>query len=150
MSDMNKTVTIGLPLPNLLSVTVDVSWPTRQAIDRLIKYSSERGITVWEECARSVNVAHNHNDLGNKFRGDWLLVCGSDHSFSPDALELLLKATEEYPYPRIIGGISPFRSAPYRYVVNKFDKYGEGLSPDRKSTRLNSSHIQKSRMPSSA
>ena len=26
----------------------------------------------------------------------------------------------------------------------------DGLGPDRKSTRLNSSHIQKSRMPSSA
>ena len=30
------------------------------------------------------------------------------------------------------------------------DKYGTTVSTDRKSTRLNSSHIQKSRMPSSA
>ena len=38
--------------------------------------------------------------------------------------------------------------------VNKFDadphKYGHPKEQDRKSTRLNSSHIQKSRMPSSA
>ena len=31
-----------------------------------------------------------------------------------------------------------------------FRKLDEKLRPDRKSTRLNSSHIQKSRMPSSA
>ena len=32
----------------------------------------------------------------------------------------------------------------------EFDADGSGLFEDRKSTRLNSSHIQKSRMPSSA
>ena len=39
------------------------------------------------------------------------------------------------------------------YVVGGIDGYGRTLSEveiDRKSTRLNSSHIQKSRMPSSA
>ena len=37
-------------------------------------------------------------------------------------------------------GVSRFRNA----------KYNDAVTLDRKSTRLNSSHIQKSRMPSSA
>ena len=40
-----------------------------------------------------------------------------------------------------------------RVLVNRLVNQGEGKKislPDRKSTRLNSSHIQKSRMPSSA
>ena len=40
-----------------------------------------------------------------------------------------------------------------RFMVEKVSNRGGYLwnySPDRKSTRLNSSHIQKSRMPSSA
>ena len=35
-------------------------------------------------------------------------------------------------------------------VIKRFHARGRGRSGDRKSTRLNSSHIQKSRMPSSA
>ena len=34
--------------------------------------------------------------------------------------------------------------------LEKLDKIMDDAGPDRKSTRLNSSHIQKSRMPSSA
>ena len=40
----------------------------------------------------------------------------------------------------------------FQIAQSQFDKVAEmlKLDPDRKSTRLNSSHIQKSRMPSSA
>ena len=36
------------------------------------------------------------------------------------------------------------------FAQSDFDKYFEKKSLDRKSTRLNSSHIEESRMPSSA
>ena len=38
----------------------------------------------------------------------------------------------------------------FRNVVNSVIVLGDHAMADRKSTRLNSSHIQKSRMPSSA
>ena len=41
-------------------------------------------------------------------------------------------------------------SAATQKVIAEFDRFGESLLGDRKSTRLNSSHITPSRMPSSA
>ena len=43
-----------------------------------------------------------------------------------------------------------FRATPLNIKEQYFTKIAEGRFQDRKSTRLNSSHIQKSRMPSSA
>lgn len=123
------TVTIGLPLPNVDEHQVDVSWKTRDSINKMTRYSASKGITIVENAVRSVSVPHNHNHLANNFTGDWLLVIGSDHTFSENALELLLNAANEEPYPKIIAGITPFRGAPYRYVVNKFDKYRESVQP---------------------
>ena len=38
----------------------------------------------------------------------------------------------------------------YDYIILLYGGFLFGLIPDRKSTRLNSSHIEESRMPSSA
>jgi hypothetical protein len=129
VSDLAKTVTIGLPLPNLTQYGVDVSWDTRKAIKAMTDFSGKHGITIYEESMKGVNVAHNHNLLANRFVGDWLLVIGSDHSFNPDALTTLLAATEEEPYPKIIGGLCPYRNWPYRYVVTKVDQYRQLTHP---------------------
>ena len=122
-------VTIGLPLPNILEYETDVSWRTRHSINEMTKYSNKLGITVHEQAVRSVSVPHNHNELGNKFTGEWLLICGSDHAFPENALEILLDATKEEPFPKIIGGITPFRSKPYRYVANMYDRHKESVIP---------------------
>jgi hypothetical protein len=57
--------------------------------------------------------------------GDWLLVCGSDHTFAPNALELLWDAAQKEPFPKIIGAVIPHRHAPYAYVATNLDKNGE-------------------------
>ena len=65
---------------------------------------------------------------------------------------------------RVLNGIfwtlrtgSPWRDLPERYgpyttIYNRYNRWAKAgvWLQDRKSTRLNSSHIQKSRMPSSA
>lgn len=113
-------VTIGLPLPSLLEYITDVSWQTREAIGAMAKYCEQRGIQLYEKVARGINVASNHNKCANEMRGEWLLICGSDHTFAPEALSILLEAAAKPPYPKIIGGVIPYRSKPYQYVACRF------------------------------
>ena len=140
---MNKTVTIGLPLPQLSEYATDVSWECRKSLDEMKKFSATQGITTWEKSERSVNVAMNHVACANNMKGEWLLIVGSDHTFAPQALLLLLEAAyglegsegykeediPEEPVRKIIGAITPFRSHPYRWVAVKFDKYKNRLFP---------------------
>ena len=51
-------------------------------------------------------------------------------------------------YRDIMGATDPAKAAPG--TIRKVHAKSIGENSDRKSTRLNSSHIQKSRMPSSA
>lgn len=122
-------VTIGLPLPNLLEYTPDVSNDTRVCLNAMKRYSKERGTETHEIKARGINVAANHANLVHDMIGDWILVVGSDHVFAPNALEELLAAAKEPPYPRIIGAICPFRGEPYRYTFAMLAENGEQLFP---------------------
>lgn len=124
-----EIVTIGLPLPNLLEYTADVSSYTRECLDLLKRYSKKMGIETHEIKERSINVASNHSNLVENMIGDWILVCGSDHTFSPTALDELLRATEQPPYPKIVGAVCNYRGAPYRWTFAKFDDSGERLFP---------------------
>lgn len=133
---MKKIVTIGLPLPDIGEYGCDVSWETRKALNEMAVFSSRLGITTIENTQKSVNVTRNHIECANQMRGEWLLICGSDHSFPPDSLLHLLNAayglefTKDYkeddipeePVRKIIGAITPFRMPPYRWVAMKWDK----------------------------
>ena len=56
----------------------------------------------------------------------------------------------EYRYPATAPALEPGKTYFWTVEVTSNMFGGEPSAPDRKSTRLNSSHIQKSRMPSSA
>ena len=133
MSEKKKVcreiVTIGLPLPNLLEYTADVSNETRECLNALERYSKGQGIETHEIKARSINVASNHANIISKMIGDWVLVCGSDHTFQPDALVQLLDAATKPPYPKILGAVCNYRGAPYRWTLAVFDESGERLFP---------------------
>lgn len=120
--DKQITVTLGLPLPNLLEYITDVSLNTRQAISDMATYSQKHGIQIFEKIVRGINVADNHNKIANDMRGEWLLICGSDHTFAPDALVKLLAVANEPPYPKIIGGTMPHRNKPYAYVACNYSE----------------------------
>lgn len=124
-----EIVTIGLPLPNLLEYTADVSPETRDCLLALKKFSEKVGIQTHEIKARSINVASNHSNLVSKMVGDWILICGSDHTFDPNLLDELLKATAQPPYPKIIGAVCNYRGAPYRWTLAKSDSSGERFYP---------------------
>ena len=64
--------------------------------------------------------------------------------FSAETLALLHKMMKRYPEGKQKSAVIPV----LHIAQAEFD--GWLSAPDRKSTRLNSSHIQKSRMPSSA
>ena len=67
-----------------------------------------------------------------------------------DKIDSLLKfnePTSALPSPQTYAPQSP---ALRYYIFDIWIKRGRGVNPDRKSTRLNSSHITRSRMPSSA
>lgn len=122
-------VTIGLPLPNLLEYTADVSPETRDCLLAMKKYNDSVGIATHEVKARSINVASNHSNIVSQMIGDWVFIVGSDHTFSPKTLEMLLKATEEPPYPKIIGAVCNYRGAPYRWTLAEADSSGERFFP---------------------
>ncbi len=119
----NVRVTIGLPLPKFHQYGTDVSGDTRKALDALRVYSAKKGVDTMELREHSLHVAHSHNQLVNRMEGDWLLVCGSDHTFTPDALCALLDATKKEPFPKIIGGTTVFRNYPHRIVAANYDEF---------------------------
>ena len=69
-------------------------------------------------------------------------------------------STRQYPWPGVLYSLNLFQTTEFPQTVNVnnstvsapryFAKYYFKPTPDRKSTRLNSSHIPLSRMPSSA
>ena len=61
-----EIVTIGLPLPNMLEYTPDVSNETRGCLNSLERYSRTQGIETHEIKARSINVASNHSNIVSK------------------------------------------------------------------------------------
>lgn len=124
-----EIVTIGLPLPNLLEYTADVSAETRGCLNALRHHSRLQGVETHEIKARSINVASNHANIVEKMIGDWVLICGSDHTFEPDALIKLLDATEQLPHPKILGAVCNYRGAPYRWTLAVYDDSGERLFP---------------------
>jgi len=124
-----EIVTVGLPLPNLLEYTADVSRETRECLNNMKHFSKKHGVETHEIRARSINVAANHSSLVEKMIGDWILIVGSDHSFSPETLVNLLDATQAPPYPKILGTICNYRVAPYRWTNGVADESGERFFP---------------------
>lgn len=123
--DYDKVISIGLPLPEVLEYSADVSMSTRKCLEQMYGYMRHRGFDLHEFSEKGINVANNHNELARKMVGDWLLICGSDHTFAPDALELLWDAAHKPPYPKIVGACIPHRHAPHAYVATMMDEYGE-------------------------
>ena len=70
-----------------------------------------------------------------------------DYYGTPTPLQQL--AGISVPEPRLLV-ISPYDKSSIKAIEKAIQTSDLGITPDRKSTRLNSSHIQKSRMPSSA
>ena len=118
-----ERVTIGLPLPKFHQYGTDVCKETRGALDALREYSAQKGVDTLELKEHSLHVAHSHNQLVNMMEGDWLLICGSDHTFTPDALCELLESTRKEPFPKIVGGTTVFRNYPHRLVGANYDPY---------------------------
>lgn len=126
--DHNKVITLGLPLPNFIEHVTDVSEPTRMAIERGCNYLQKyTDIEVFEVKRRGINVSQNHNDLVNSMKGDWLLICGSDHIFAAHAIHTLWQATQVEPFPRIISAVMPYRHPPHAPVCAHLNKQGELL-----------------------
>lgn len=123
--DHNKIITVGLPLPNFVEHITDVSEPTRMSLERAYDYARDQGLDVFEIKKRGINVSANHNDLVQSMKGDWLLICGSDHAFGKHAIHTLWQATQEPPYPKIIGGVMPYRHPPHAYVFSHLNSTGE-------------------------
>lgn len=128
--DHNKVITLGLPLPSFIEHITDVSEPTRTSIEKACDYLQKHtDLEVFEVKKRGINVSANHNDLVNSMKGDWLLICGSDHAFPSHAIHELWKATQVEPYPKIIGGVMPYRNPPHAYVFSHLNNTGELLYP---------------------
>lgn len=122
-------VTIGLPLPNNKEYSVDVSVPTRTALNQMYEFSKSLGMELRELPVHGLNVAENHNKMANQMWGEWLLIVGSDHDFGYNALAMLLDACMKPPYPRIIAGIMPRRMPPYNYVLMTIGEYRQMPAP---------------------
>lgn len=139
--DFNKVITVGLPLPEVLEYSADVSMSTRQCLENAYNYMRSRGFHIHELSEKGINVADNHNRLAQRMIGDWLLICGSDHTFAPNAMELLWKAAQEEPQPKIIGAIIPHRHEPYAYVcMSEFDEETERVSSLKPFTDFHPGH----------
>ena len=114
----------------------------------------ERGITILaKNCAVTYAGTHinivdtpGHADFGGEVERVLTMVDGV--LLLVDAVEGPMPQTRFVTRKALAQGLKPI------VVVNKIDRPGARpdwvVNQDRKSTRLNSSHIQKSRMPSSA
>lgn len=122
-------VTAGLPLPRDGEFGIDVSPPTRWALEQMYEFSRGLGIEVRELKVKGLNVAENHNKLALGMWGEWLLIVGSDHDFGYNALSELLSAAMNKPYPRILAGTLPRRDPPYNYVVMTIGKHRQLPAP---------------------
>ena len=125
--DHNKIITVGLPLPNFIEHITDVSEPTRNSLQFAYDFAKGQDLDIFEVKKRGINVSSNHNELAASIKGDWLLICGSDHAFAPHAIHTLWRAAQEPPYPKIIGGVMPYRNPPHAYVFCHLSKTGEVL-----------------------
>lgn len=129
-SDHNKVITLGIPLPNFIEHITDVSEPTRMAIDRACNYCQQcTDLEIFEVKKRGINVSQNHNDIANSLKGDWLLICGSDHIFAAHAIHTLWQATQVEPFPKIISAVMPYRNPPHAPVCAHLNGVGEVLYP---------------------
>lgn len=120
MADNNRTITVGLPLPNRSDYEFDVSFVTRQNLDAMYALMRSDGWDVHESIVRGVNVADHHNQLAKNMKGDWLLICGSDHGFQPNAALQLVEAAESELKPKIVGSLISYRNPPNQYVACLF------------------------------
>ena len=68
----------------------------------------------------------------------------------PAPADALRRVIVERVQPEIDGGRFPIKRTPGESVNVTADIFADGHDLDRKSTRLNSSHVSESRMPSSA
>jgi hypothetical protein len=126
--DHNKVITLGLPLPSFIEHVTDVSEPTRMAIERACDYIQKyTDIEVFEVKKRGINVSANHNDIVNSMKGDWLLICGSDHIFAAHAIHTLWQAAQTEPFPKIISAVMPYRHPPHAPVCAHLNSVGELL-----------------------
>lgn len=129
MAESNRTITFGLPLPNRSDYEFDVSQVTRGCLNEVYTYMRARGWDVHEQIIRGVNVADHHNQFVHKMKGDWLIICGSDHGFQPNAAEQLVEAAEQKPYPKIVASLISYRNPPNQFVACLFARDGKHPRP---------------------
>ena len=120
-------------MPRFSGYNVDASEECLNSLIQMKDYSEARGTKIEiipRSVGRGLHIARNHQALANAMRGDWLLTIGSDHSFNPDALELLLAAaTDEEGNVRrpIISGVTAARIAPHRMIAYRRDDSGKNF-----------------------
>lgn len=73
----------------------------------------EKASVSWHEMAR--------NQLVEGMLGDWILMLDTDHCFSPDLLERMLRIKEKYNAP-VVSGIYTYKFPPHAPVVNFWDE----------------------------
>lgn len=125
--DLNNVITVGIPLPSFIEHITDVSEPTRNALEAAYDFARDQGLDVFEIKKRGINVSANHNDLVNSMKGDWLLICGSDHTFGRHAIHTLWQSTQTKPFPKIVGGVMPYRNPPHAPVFGHLNAPKECL-----------------------
>ena len=74
----------------------------------------------WHEMAQ--------NQLVNDSLGEWLLMLGTDHTFSPDLLDRLLFLKNKYK-ASVISGIYQYKFQPHAPVINLWASDNTGLYP---------------------
>jgi len=105
----------------------------RNSLQGMYDYAGAHKVEVKEiplDVGRGLNVARNHTELANYMWGDWLLIVGSDHSFQPNALNMLLDAaaTEDGDCVRpIISGVCVYRTWPYQLIAYRRDPSGKNF-----------------------
>ena len=126
-----------LPGPGFYEIT-GLAWSGGGAV-RKVEVSTDGGQT-WKEARLQEPVlrfAHTRFCLDWKWNGEETV--------------LLSRCTDERGEVQpTVAELSQIRGVTPEYILGKGERYKDVGPGDRKSTRLNSSHIQKSRMPSSA